>query len=130
MATHSSILAWRMPWTEEPGSHDSRELAHTWHVCTSTYKVLFHFISLGPWKKTLSPLQDSETRCSSRRPSPFPSSPTRTALDCWSASEFYLDPEQIFQFGPHTDFMTDPVCGQETGVLQNAGSRQGLEGIF
>ena len=21
MATHSSILAWRIPWTEEPGSH-------------------------------------------------------------------------------------------------------------
>ena len=26
--------------------------------------------------------------------------------------------------------MTDLVCGQETGVLQNAGSRQGLEGVF
>ena len=22
MATHSSILAWEIPWTEEPGSHD------------------------------------------------------------------------------------------------------------
>ena len=22
MATHSSILAWRIPWTEEPGGHD------------------------------------------------------------------------------------------------------------
>ena len=21
MATHSSILAWRIPWTEEPGGH-------------------------------------------------------------------------------------------------------------
>ena len=21
VATHSSILAWRIPWTEEPGSH-------------------------------------------------------------------------------------------------------------
>ena len=21
MATHSSILAWRIPWTEEPGEH-------------------------------------------------------------------------------------------------------------
>ena len=24
MATHSSILAWRMPWTEEPGGLHSR----------------------------------------------------------------------------------------------------------
>ena len=23
MATHSSILAWRIPWTEEPGGHHS-----------------------------------------------------------------------------------------------------------
>ena len=39
MATHSSILAWRIPWTEEPGGlqstgsqrirHDYRDYAHT-----------------------------------------------------------------------------------------------------
>ena len=39
MATHSSILAWGIPWTEEPGGlqsmgsqragHNSRDLAHT-----------------------------------------------------------------------------------------------------
>ena len=39
MATHSSILAWRIPWTEEPGrlqsmgsqriGHDLSDLAHT-----------------------------------------------------------------------------------------------------
>ena len=28
MATHSSILAWRIPWTEEPGG------LHTVHVVT------------------------------------------------------------------------------------------------
>ena len=26
MATHSSILAWRIPWTEEPGGPQSMEL--------------------------------------------------------------------------------------------------------
>ena len=25
MATHSSILAWRIPWTEEPGGIQSKE---------------------------------------------------------------------------------------------------------
>ena len=25
MATHSSILAWRIPWTEEPGGLQSRD---------------------------------------------------------------------------------------------------------
>ena len=33
MATHSSILAWRIPWTEEPGglqSMGSQRVEHTW----------------------------------------------------------------------------------------------------
>ena len=33
MATHSSILAWRIPWTEEPGglqSMDSPRVGHDW----------------------------------------------------------------------------------------------------
>ena len=27
MATHSSVLAWRIPWTEEPGRLQSMEVA-------------------------------------------------------------------------------------------------------
>ena len=33
MATHSSILAWRIPWTEEPGrlqSIGSQRVRHNW----------------------------------------------------------------------------------------------------
>ena len=33
MATHSSILAWRLPWTEEPGglqSMESQTVRHDW----------------------------------------------------------------------------------------------------
>ena len=29
MATHSRILAWRIPWTEEPGGLQSKELDMT-----------------------------------------------------------------------------------------------------
>ena len=39
MATHSSILAWRIPWTEEPGvlqSMDSQRVTHT-HTHTHTH---------------------------------------------------------------------------------------------
>ena len=35
MATHSSILAWRIPWTEEPGglqSMESQRVGHDWAV--------------------------------------------------------------------------------------------------
>ena len=40
MATHSSILAWRIPWTEEPGGlvhrvaeSDTAECTHMHSVC-------------------------------------------------------------------------------------------------
>ena len=39
MATHSSIPAWRIPWTEEPGSLQSMGLQEsdtTDHACTSS----------------------------------------------------------------------------------------------
>ena len=41
MATHSSILAWRIPWTEEPGglqSMGSQRVRHDW--ATNTHTVL------------------------------------------------------------------------------------------
>ena len=31
MATHSSILAWSIPWTEEPGGLQSMGLQRVWH---------------------------------------------------------------------------------------------------
>ena len=31
MATHSSILAWRIPWTEEPGGQQSMGLQRVGH---------------------------------------------------------------------------------------------------
>ena len=36
MATHSSTLAWRIPWTEEPGGLQSMGLQRTGHVATNT----------------------------------------------------------------------------------------------
>ena len=31
MATHSSVLAWRIPWTEAPGGIQSKELQRVGH---------------------------------------------------------------------------------------------------
>ena len=39
-ATHSSILAWRIPWTEEPGelqSMGSQRVGHSWATNTFTF---------------------------------------------------------------------------------------------
>ena len=40
MATHPSILAWKMPWTEEPGglqSTGSQRVGHDWVTFTCTH---------------------------------------------------------------------------------------------
>ena len=49
MATHSSILAWRIPWTEEPGGPQSiglKGVRHDWATDTHTHRDFFgiHFI--------------------------------------------------------------------------------------
>ena len=40
MATHSSVLAWRIPWTEEPGGPQStgghKESDMTWQLVSSS----------------------------------------------------------------------------------------------
>ena len=43
MATHSSILAWRIPWTEEPGglqSIGSQRIWHNWATNTFTFMYI------------------------------------------------------------------------------------------
>ena len=51
MATHSSILAWRIPWTEEPGGLQIHRIARSWTLLTdyafmliSFPQRLYHFI--------------------------------------------------------------------------------------
>ena len=42
MATHSSILAWRIPWTEEPGvlqSMGSHRVRHNFHRAAALRKI-------------------------------------------------------------------------------------------
>ena len=48
MATHSSILAWRIPWTEEPGGLQS--MAKSWTRLKRL--MLFHFFTLNKKAKT------------------------------------------------------------------------------
>ena len=48
MATHSSILAWRIPWKEEPGglqSTESQRVGHDW--ATSTFQNVARAENLG-----------------------------------------------------------------------------------
>ena len=46
MATHSSILAWKIPWTEEPGrlhSTGSQRVGHDWATSLSYFKLAYHY---------------------------------------------------------------------------------------
>ena len=56
MATHSSILAWRIPWTEEPGglwSIESPRVRHDWSDLTCTHRQWIYpslfWISAESW---------------------------------------------------------------------------------
>ena len=46
METHSGILAWRIPWTEEPGrlqSIGSQRVGHNWsNLAHTLYQAVFH----------------------------------------------------------------------------------------
>ena len=46
MATHSSILAWKIPWTEEPG-----RLYSPWGHKDSDTTERLHYTSLTLWKE-------------------------------------------------------------------------------
>ena len=44
MAIHSGTLAWKIPWTEEPGSHSPwghKELGTTERLLSFSYKMVF-----------------------------------------------------------------------------------------
>ena len=77
MATHSRILAWRIPWTEEPGglqSMGSQRVRHAWEINTTTKIV---------WKVN-SPLRTgSQSPCmleGSAQPSSIPTLPYRVMI--------------------------------------------------
>ena len=69
IATHSSILAWEIPWTEEPGGLQSPRVRHKWATNTfifklllyhSEYKITFH-CNTKSWYNAFFPLNWSVT---------------------------------------------------------------------
>ena len=52
IATHSSILAWKIPWTEEPGGLQSVELQRVGHDLATEHTQ--EAKSLGQYHKHLS----------------------------------------------------------------------------
>ena len=51
MATHSSILAWEVPWLEEPGelqSMGSQRLGHDWATKQQQQRPMYRFVWSWP----------------------------------------------------------------------------------
>ena len=53
MATHSSILAWRIPWTEEPvgyspWGHKESDTTEQLHFTSQTHIQIYSFITCFP----------------------------------------------------------------------------------
>ena len=56
MATHSSILAWKIPWTEEPGRLQSMELQEsvtTEHSSIICLMSIYRMAKIKPLKSLL-----------------------------------------------------------------------------
>ena len=49
MATHSSILAWRIPWTEEPGGLQSMGVARVGHDLATKERERLRGSIYGPY---------------------------------------------------------------------------------
>ena len=46
--THSSIRAWKIPWTEEPAGYGSQRVGHDW-ATSLTSQSLKHQLRISPW---------------------------------------------------------------------------------
>ena len=49
MTTHSGILAWRIPWTEEPGGLQSAISQRVGHDCVTSFYFFTFIIYLEPF---------------------------------------------------------------------------------
>ena len=68
MATHSSTLAWRIPWREEPGrlqSMGSQRVGHNWATFKKNFYYLFYtlgFLNGSMSKESTCNAEDTEDR--------------------------------------------------------------------
>ena len=101
MTTHSSILAWKIPWTEEPGrlqSMGSQRVRHNW----ATNTPLSHW---GPSLGEMAPYAESSSILCPGESAPFfstdiPQKLELTNTNTWNQSvkQLFLSPFLVFLF--------------------------------
>ena len=72
MATHTSILAWRISWTEEPGGLKSIRVGHDWSNLACVQGLLSHWQGRimspwGRWREELAKTYDQQFQMCQRR---------------------------------------------------------------
>ena len=91
METHSSILALKMPWTEEPGGLQSKRVRHNW--MTKLQQAVFNLCVAPLWSLLLLLSNFSPTLCDPIDGSP-PGSPVPGVLQArtlgWVAISFSI----------------------------------------
>ena len=126
MATHSSVLAWRIPWTEESSklqSMWSRKVGHNWatnmlddipNTLTSILRPLFP-VTFSSHSKS----QQELSRATSHLkwivwPSPpFPLSLLQHSLSTWTPSRSLSSPFSL-PFSPHSGWMAGTLSDSLT----------------
>ena len=97
MATHSMILAWRIPWTEEPGglqSLGSQRIGHDWSNSALTHTYIPSFLRL-PSRPHPTPLDERWAEL------PVLCSSFLLAIYCTHASVYTLMPTLPFPLCVH-----------------------------
>ena len=94
MATHSRILAWRIPWTKEPGGLQSigpQRVRHDW--ATNTFTITSHSLKYSVCTMgTCQGTQAGPRGCRSQSPCP---SPSRSGSQPWP----------YWHFGPNNSLL-------------------------
>ena len=91
MATHSSIRAWRIPWTEEPGGLQSMGLQRVGYDMTErlhSFCILYRIQTLWKFRPVYRPKRKKE-----RKKNHSPPKKETLAILCSHASE-YFNPSQ------------------------------------
>ena len=85
MATHSSILAWRIPWTEEPGGLQCEALQKSWmwlkRLSTYAHKT---------WRRVMPLIRRGKTKEVNKRICPIWVVVCRQLSSSWVVSDGYL----------------------------------------
>ena len=99
VATHSSILAWRIPWTEKPGrlySMESQRVRHDWVTNTHTHT---HTHTHRHLKKKQQKQSNPVNTASARRV-------------CWAFPYFFLEAEENTSTPTSMEYVLYPLEGE------------------